>query len=800
MTDGKLVVNKKNVQVEFTNAKGKTVSMNIKESEMSDSLLQLKLKAIAQLHELEVELEVAGGQPCQVREKGKPFQSPKASPINQNQPVAGRKVIPASTNQVSRELVGDFHNPYNFVPSLPRDDVAGDLGDRNPLKIGMGHGVYQRDRWSGRISVKLTTKTPLLIPDIFDSEVDAHKTFPLRLGADGKPYLPPTSIKGMLRSAYEAVTNSRLGVFEKHSDRLAYRMSTATGLQMVPARIEISDGEQKICLYTGTSKIRYDGTPDGETYAAWLPYYTVPSIKYADGSKPLHGDKVKAWIELFQHHRWDRRKNQHVADCKLWRVRSVARHDEPSSAIAPRPTSDSGANLNRSYYKPLNKIIPISGYICVTNCNIDRKHDERIFFTEDSFDSINIPLTGKDWKVFSKQWKELITNYQENEDYKRNLPKPSALGGRNTTWSRHIKEGQGEQTLKHGTLCYAHVELDEDDQIVVKALYPVMISRGLFEVAPEVLLSSTLHPATNMDKLSTADRVFGWVNQDKNGKGAYKGNLRIHSVKCESALDDAIKKFPSGLTLGILGQPKPQQVRFYVAKDKQGTPLDRGVDKQDGYSDKNLGLRGRKVYSHHQVSDWSNPSDPNQEYRQTERSDQNRSIKGWVNPDTNFSFDIDVTNLSDVELGGVLWLLTLPKDHYHRFGGGKPFGFGSVSLEINWDNTDLRKGDRWKEFYSDLSLIANPNPVQPQGTVEIFQQEVGAVYGNGSFPNAKFIKAFCQAAQGFVDGKPIHYPRRRRLRDPENKIFDWFVENESTRGQKLSLPDLTNEVGLPYYP
>jgi hypothetical protein len=212
MTDGKLVVNKKNVQVEFTNAKGKTVSMNIKESEMSDSLLQLKLKAIAQLHELEVELEVAGGQPCQVREKGKPFQSPKASPINQNQPVAGRKVIPASTNQVSRELVGDFHNPYNFVPSLPRDDVAGDLGDRNPLKIGMGHGVYQRDRWSGRISVKLTTKTPLLIPDIFDSEVDAHKTFPLRLGADGKPYLPPTSIKGMLRSAYEAVTNSRLGL------------------------------------------------------------------------------------------------------------------------------------------------------------------------------------------------------------------------------------------------------------------------------------------------------------------------------------------------------------------------------------------------------------------------------------------------------------------------------------------------------------------------------------------------------------------------------------------------------------
>jgi CRISPR-associated protein (TIGR03986 family) len=801
MTVGKLVVNKKNVQVEFTNAKGKTVSMNIKESEMSDSLTQLKLKAIAQLNGLEVELEVVGGQPSQVREKGKPFQTPKANANNQNQPVGNRRVITApNANQALREpeVKGDFHNPYNFVPCLPRKDISGDLGDRNPLTFGMGHSVYQSDRWSGRISVTLTTKTPLLIPDIFDSEVSngqekGHKTFPLRIGADGKPYLPPTSIKGMLRSAYEAITNSRFGVFEKHSDRLAYRMSTSTGLQMVPARIEKSDEEQKICLYTGTSEIRDDGTPDEETYAAWLPYYTAQPIKYADGTKPCHGDNVKAWIELFQHHRWDRRRNQHVADCKLWRVRSVARHNEQLSTIAPRPTNDNGASPNRSYYKPLNKLIKISGYVCITNCNIDRKHDERIFFTGDGFDTVNIPLAEDDWKSFTKQWKELITNYQDNEDYKRNLPKPSALGGRNTTWSRHIKEGQSEQSLRHETLCYAHVERDEDDRVIVKALYPVMISRGLFEVAPEMLLSSTLHPATCMDKLSPADRVFGWVNQDKSGKGAYKGNLRIHSVKCGS--DNSIHKFDGdGLPLAILGEPKPQQARFYVARDDEGTRLKNGVEKQTGYSKGAKNLRGRKVYPHHQL-----PLDV-QEYSQNERSDQNRSIRAWVKEDVEFTFDIDVTNLSDVELGGLLWLLTLPPDHYHRLGGGKPFGFGSVSLEINWDNTDLRKGDRWKEFYSDLSLIANPNLEQPQGTVEIFQKEVGAVYGNGSFPNAKFIKAFCQAAQGFADGKPIHYPRRRRLRDPENKIFDWFVENESPRGQKLSLPDLANEVGLPYYP
>ncbi|WP_201766611.1 hypothetical protein [Picosynechococcus sp. NKBG15041c] len=71
----------------------------------------------------------------------------------------------------------NFHNPYNFVPALPRDEVKEELGDRPPV----GHGRYLADHWSGRISVKLTTVTPLLIPDaaeMTNNEKD-HKTYPL---------------------------------------------------------------------------------------------------------------------------------------------------------------------------------------------------------------------------------------------------------------------------------------------------------------------------------------------------------------------------------------------------------------------------------------------------------------------------------------------------------------------------------------------------------------------------------------------------------------------------------------------
>ena len=812
MTEGKLVVNNRNLQVQFTNAKGNPVSMNIAELELSDSLTQLKRNAIAQLNGREVELDVVGGQPNQVREKGESFKSPQSVSIQQKQPVGGKKDLPNPAQTAKAPIPeGDFHNPYNFVPALERNLTlqGSELGDRNPLKIGMGHGVYQPDRWSGRIAVTLTTKTPLLIPDIFDheeteGEAKGHKTYPLRLGKDDKPYLPPTSIKGMLRSAYEAVTNSRLSVFQKHSDRLAYRMSTSTGLEMVPARIVEHEGQHSIVLYTGTSEIRSDGTPDGATYAAWLPYYTAQPIKYSDGNKPQHGDLVTAWIELFQHHRWDRRKNKHVADCKLWRVRSVARHGEPLATVEPNPTHDNGAINNRSYYQPRKILIKISGYVCVTNCNIDRKHDERIFFTEEGYQTANISLNKNDWNNFSKQWKELIANYQENEDYKRNLPKPSALTGRNTTWSRHIADGLSETELKHKTLCYAHVELDDNDKVLVKALYPVMISRGLFEDSPDELLSSSLHPATTMDQLSPADRVFGWVNQVKDGKGSYKGNLRIHSVKCEN--DDAIQEFDgNGLSLGILGQPKPQQIRFYVAQDKKGTPLSDGIEKQEGYSNKKHehGLRGRKVYPHHHDSNWSNPIDPTQEYRQDELSDQNRSIKAWVKPEAKFTFEIDVTNLSDMELGGLLWLLSLPENYYHRLGGGKPFGFGSVSIEIDWDNTDLRKGSDWKEFYSSLLEVENPDLKRAEKAIATFKCEIGNFYGDGNFEKVEFIKAFCQAAKGFADRKPTHYPRLTVKRNPDSKIFEWFVANEKTGrdgGQRRSLSSLAGDRGLPLNP
>ena len=114
----------------------------------------------------------------------------------------------------------EFLNPYTFIPAFPRARLRKPLTDDKPPC----RNFLRSAAWTGRIGVILTVETPLLLLDTAahrppkngDQE---HKVYPVRL-RDGRPYLSATSVKGMLRAAYEAITNSRFGVFEPPSERI----------------------------------------------------------------------------------------------------------------------------------------------------------------------------------------------------------------------------------------------------------------------------------------------------------------------------------------------------------------------------------------------------------------------------------------------------------------------------------------------------------------------------------------------------------------------------------------------------
>jgi len=720
-----------------------------------------------------------------------------------------------------------FHNPYTFVPVLPRATLAAgsELADGPPI----GHDVLHADRWTGQLAVTMTAHTPLLLLDTAQPRTlkddDEHKIYGPLL-RDGRLHLPSTAVKGMLRAAYEAVTNSRLGIFTGHDTPLGYRGPARAGL--VPARVGPS-GHQ-IDLLLGTCEHPFPSGGEPLQFAAWLPRYDgdVP-----DKGQLRHGERVRMHLRLVRHHRWNRRTKEHEANFRYWRVVAVG---PPGRRLPPlRKPARQDPRPGSSYHELLDDTLPdVEGTVFITNRNISGKHDERVFFGK--VEAKHVPSD-----VF-RSYELLIENYigahrpadiTERRGLDGSVVSASTFIGKDpgkTAWSPHLYDKERTGPLKPGELCYA--ELDPTGRVI--GLYPVLISRRLYQSSPQV--DRSLLPARSRSELSPADRVFGWVNPA--GHGAHRGQLRIGPVDTTGARTEPIgPRDGDGFPLAILGQPKPQQGRFYATRpaprkppksgrghDREPRPPEKSVFYADGTS-----IRGRKVYLHHAglpESYWANPAEDRtqdlvegryQEYRRPrkethkdgplidsrkfatlpdteQRDSQNRSITGWVAPGSTFRVTVEVTNLSDVELGALLWLLRLPADHYHRLGLGKPLGFGSMRLELDEAGTVLRRGEDWRAFYATFADTPPGSDPALDDLVKAFDTAT-----HDAWPAKPHLRAFLNAAKG-DPAVPVHYPRTRPEGDPpfgmdrnipvppdpRGRAYAWFTANEEVRGRVLT--------------
>jgi CRISPR-associated protein (TIGR03986 family) len=831
--------------------------------------------------DVDYELSPDGSYPVNIRRAGTAWVG--AAPPSRD---AAREPRPAERPQTRQEAsgsagIGHFHNPYNFIPALPPTET-GPLGRDLPV----GHKAWFPEHFSGRLTVDIELTTPLIVPDAARARKQGdHTILPLLTETDGKtPKLPVTSFKGALRSAYEAITNSRLAVFQGHGVPLGRRMEAGEGLAMVPARLADSGTLE---LWMGTLNPRNDAEfrrncpqadrrpPGNLMYAAWLrrynrggssragPAYDPDAIRYPDGTYPRHGEPVVCWLR-----KAEKTNLSGQARFSYWRVEAIRKgHDfgalPPAGALGNPPASFGNSHRLVAGERPIRAW----GYVSVTNQNIGNKHDERVFFVPEGQRPYSIkpgPDRLAEWRL---RWSQLVADYKEKAEkiIKRRKGDPDRpetsipldtyenrdIG--KTALSRHICEADAAQ-LKPGDLCFARI----DRQGRADGLLPVMISRELASIAPVDLLPEALRPAMSLAALSPADRVFGWVRQDggagPQGKGAYKGQLRIASLSYAGNENqgEPITRFAApGLPLAILSTPKPEQARFYVAADQNGTPQRNGIDKEEAAYDAGAagggsrkGLRGRKVYPHHRglpVEYWDGPAALNAAREQPARAqragsgfreyvrvatdisalrdDQNRSIDGWVNPGVRFQAEIEVINLSEVELGALLFLLTLPEGCHFRLGGGKPLGFGSAHVRLV--ALDLRDGAAIRNDLLNLlprtvaggkrltAINAGEAAEVGKAAARAYKEAMVEAYDSGAFEQIPLVKAFLNAARGFTDGRPIHYPRAAAPDwdgrspvppNPEGKNYEWFVANDRAGrfdpGLHLALDPLWAPTGL----
>ena len=799
-----------------------------------------------------------------------------------------------------------FHNPYTFVPTPPRGHIKRGkfAGDFNPLKHPCGqkhnldHASLKDDLWTGHIPIKLTTITPLILlkDDGRERKTDKHQTY------DVYDCIPESSLRGMLRSAYEVVTNSRYACF-RNEDRLAYRMTTDKALKLIPAIVK--NGMAYLCPGTSspTDKGPSGAGEKGAMYAAMLTLYADKELqsKCDADYTPKTGDQVWAEIVLCQHEVSPRNQSNWSKDFLFWKVIKVWPRNKHSSkphltrkSIYPSKRPTPNPRRRQPYYKPVAPEVRkiVKGRVLITNKNIGTKHDERIFFLE-GMNAKN--LIKCDVSHLEEAWRMRIQSYRdahtkpdifhrrgaEGKPWKvirKDPPQQDEMG-----WSPHLYE-DGEHKNRWGRVPHDALELQEGDMVYARCefdptgkkikhitdLFPVMISRELYENNPEDLLDASLRPAKKLEELSPADRLFGWVlqenrdpekqDQDRSIPKSYKSRIRV--VCDDGSRPEIIQRFEGGgsLPLTILGQPKPAQGRFYVAKDKNGAPQGEISKTDAGYNNAGKkGLRGRKQYWHHsgleaecdekkQKECYWQPSVEDrtfkkrkgryQEYRRPDIRDkqdkrykpqtdpQNRSITGWIKPGEVFKASLYVQNLQPAEVGALLWLLSLPKGHYFRLGYGKPLGFGSVSIEIDRPKgaLPLCKGGDWKKKYYTSLLNGSPpatlNEEKEKNCIQEFWNSMVTGYPakgdtraekkkelEEKFKSLDFIAGFLRVLQGPGDNAPIHYPRLEYPKrdeykpNPEGKNFEWFVANDDNRGgKKLALPAVTDEKGLSYYP
>ena len=665
-----------------------------------------------------------------------------------------------------------FFNPYNFV-STPKRNLNDDvLGDARPI----GHSRIEEGTLSGKLVIKMVTETPLLIPssDVSvellipssDVSVDknshrSRKTRTIQGTADGSgkkldPFvaIPSSSVKGMVRSAYEMITNSRFSVFAGHDDRLGMREATSDALLAIPAVVIVENGSPKLRLLLG-NKTLDDLKTNNDGYLSWENQGNRDKASLA--ARVAMSD-----VDIFGRGKFDSMVN-FTYDKETMRVRELG--------VDPNTP---GVCLG--YVHKSGKPGSTDGRGGIP------KKNERVFFAESARNALDIPLT----EDIAKYWRDIIRDSTSvNED---------VADAHRPLYTKDSERAEWAE-LSEGNTCFARVKV-VNKTYQIELVQPVHIGRELHPNSPAEVLDSTLQPAVDFDSFSSAERVFGWASNGKveapRNQTAFAGHVRFSPVYCKSP--DPIEKFESGRILAILNSPKPSMARFYAGVRHQNGEVffDPKTLKKKALYDGKSTVRGRKVYPHHGSFDSSSP-----QWQSSTKTKVNQSILDWIKPKTEFEFSIQFRNITPAEFGALVASIQTGEGQCHRLGGGRPLGFGAVSLKVDYHQSKIVTQESLSQSWENCETAKFLHAEHLEELEMKFRERV---------QSESFYKTFVSYLNGYANGEGIQvaYPRSSPDATKPNAILEWFVENERTeRGvpvHGLPLPQIgaAQKNSLPY--
>lgn len=214
---------------------------------------------------------------------------------------------------------------------------------------------------------------------------------------------------------------------------------------------------------------------------------------------------------------------------------------------------------------------------------------------------------------------------------------------------------------------------------------------GLFRIPYKYTIGDHVPAKLKVEDIDIAEAIFGKVSKEC----SFASRVFFEDAFLEPGQADVyLSERP--LTPKILSNPKPTTFQHYLEQDSNSSPQNL-----NHWNTQDAIIRGHKLYWHRKASDsdWQFEGD---EEAKRKNKKQLTSIKP-VKPRVKFHFRIRFENLSEVELGAILFALDLPEGCCHKLGMGKPLGLGSVKITPTFFLIDresryhrLFEGDGWR--------------------------------------------------------------------------------------------------------
>ncbi len=624
--------------------------------------------------------------------------------------------------------------PYNFVPlkdevldaeKPPRFDVFAGY-HKSP---NQADGTKETPYYNGYIELDITAKSPLFIRGALTEKQVKEKVDSKKIEGHYRPAglqfkLPGSSIRGMVRSLYEIVSYSKMSMV--YDRKLYFRSFADSSLEFRGLYNQYMLGVEK---------------------SAW----GAPSIV-----KPGYIKRKGEYFWIYEADGCYRVKEQLAFESKM--ARNKMKDDGYTEEIKEKP-----------YVKALFKVgLDDKDQEVVTQIkHHSNRPDEKEGYQEGYLIlSGRVPKKKKHWVIGTevsgqkgyKVPKEVIRDY--NNDASRgavNLINPpekeekddkASKGAASTTNKESFRDKTMKLLRTSGVPCFFIVDPDNEDEVLSFGHTPI------FRVAYKKGIKSLLPPKHRKSNLlDMAEALFGNV-----GEG--DGKAQPGRVYFEDAIGSSVQEWNEAVYPKILSGPKPNSFQLYLRQDRgKVTVPDGHLNNRNGidnYDSDGAQLVGRKFYWHKDHNAWiETDTEKRKKY-----STQYTKIKP-IKEGAKFKARIRFDNLSEVELGALLFVLDLPPECCHKIGMGKPLGLGSIRITPTLTLIDRR------ERYSSLKNLAEKQVEDLDQYKTAFEDYLRAQVGfSGSAwdsPELKELKTMLDYAN-----RPAH--ERTRYMEIERKI------------------------------